>query len=84
MHLSSSLSLPLRHRLKLETGDTVRAAFDGMVRISKVGVGYGNYVLIRHNNGFRNSIWSSVKTIGGYGTESKSMKIQLGWEEYRS
>lgn len=38
--------------LKLETGDTVRAAFDGMVRISKVGVGYGNYVLIRHNNGF--------------------------------
>lgn len=37
--------------LKLEIGDTVRAAFDGQVRIAKKGYGYGNYVLLRHNNG---------------------------------
>ncbi|MBP5260480.1 MAG: peptidoglycan DD-metalloendopeptidase family protein [Paludibacteraceae bacterium] len=37
--------------LKLNIGDTIRSAFDGIVRISKVGYGYGNYVLIRHPNG---------------------------------
>ena len=38
--------------LKLQTGDSVRSAFDGQVRI--VGWdprGYGHYVVIRHNNG---------------------------------
>lgn len=36
----------------LETGDSIYAAFDGVVRISKVDpYGYGNYVLIRHYNG---------------------------------
>ena len=37
--------------LKLNIGDTIRSAFDGVVRISKAGYGYGNYVLIRHPNG---------------------------------
>ena len=37
--------------LKLTVGDTIRSAFDGVVRISKAGYGYGNYVLIRHPNG---------------------------------
>ena len=38
--------------LDLETGDTVRAVFDGVVRISRYdGGGYGNYVLVRHYNG---------------------------------
>lgn len=47
-----------RHRyhygidLHLRTGDTVRAAFDGMVRISQYNHGgYGNCVVIRHYNG---------------------------------
>ena len=38
--------------LKLQTGDSVRAAFDGQVRI--VGWdprGYGHYVVLRHTNG---------------------------------
>lgn len=36
----------------LEVGDTIYAAFDGVVRISKVNPrGYGNYVMIRHYNG---------------------------------
>lgn len=39
--------------LDLETGDPVYASFDGMVRICQFdGRGYGNYVLLRHYNGF--------------------------------
>lgn len=37
--------------IDLETGDTVVAAFDGMVRIAKLNRSYGNVVIIRHNNG---------------------------------
>jgi murein DD-endopeptidase MepM/ murein hydrolase activator NlpD len=38
--------------LKLETGDPVVAAFDGIVRIRMYDrTGYGNYILIRHYNG---------------------------------
>jgi murein DD-endopeptidase MepM/ murein hydrolase activator NlpD len=36
--------------LHLNTGDTVRAAFDGMVRIAKRGRGFGNYMVLRHYN----------------------------------
>jgi murein DD-endopeptidase MepM/ murein hydrolase activator NlpD len=37
--------------IDLETGDTVLAAFDGMVRIAKLNRSYGNVVIIRHKNG---------------------------------
>jgi murein DD-endopeptidase MepM/ murein hydrolase activator NlpD len=38
--------------LKLQTGDTVRAAFDGKIRIKNFErKGYGNYLVIRHPNG---------------------------------
>lgn len=38
--------------LNLQTGDTVRAAFSGIVRIVNYEKnGYGNYVVIRHDNG---------------------------------
>lgn len=38
--------------LDLKTGDTVRAAFDGIVRIVNYDkFGYGKYVVLRHNNG---------------------------------
>lgn len=45
-----------RHRhqgvdLPLKTGDPVRAAFDGKVRVSKYVKGYGNLVILRHENG---------------------------------
>lgn len=37
--------------IKLNVGDTVRAAFDGRVRLTNFeGRGYGNYVIVRHNN----------------------------------
>lgn len=38
--------------IKVRTGDTVRAAFDGKVRISRYERrGYGHYLVIRHPNG---------------------------------
>ncbi len=38
--------------LKLNIGDTVRAAFSGKIRLTKYeGKGYGYYVVIRHPNG---------------------------------
>lgn len=37
--------------IDLETGDTIMAAFDGMVRIAKLNRSYGNVVIIRHKNG---------------------------------
>jgi murein DD-endopeptidase MepM/ murein hydrolase activator NlpD len=37
--------------IDLETGDTVVASFDGMVRVARYYHGYGNCVIIRHNNG---------------------------------
>ena len=40
---------------RLTVGDTIRSAFDGKVRITRVGMrkkGYGYFVLVRHENGF--------------------------------
>lgn len=37
--------------IKLNTGDSVRNAFGGMVRISKYSSSYGNVVVVRHQNG---------------------------------
>jgi murein DD-endopeptidase MepM/ murein hydrolase activator NlpD len=37
--------------IKLNLGDTVYAAFDGVVRISRIFSGYGKFVLIRHESG---------------------------------
>jgi murein DD-endopeptidase MepM/ murein hydrolase activator NlpD len=37
--------------LKLETGDPVKAAFEGVVRIAQYSTTYGNVVVIRHHNG---------------------------------
>ena len=38
--------------LKVQVGDTIRAAFDGKVRVQEYqSKGYGYYLVIRHNNG---------------------------------
>ena len=38
--------------VKVYTGDTIRAAFNGKIRIVRYeAAGYGKYVVIRHNNG---------------------------------
>ena len=37
--------------IDLETGDQVVTSFDGMVRMAKYYYGYGNCIIVRHNNG---------------------------------
>lgn len=48
--------------IKLNSGDTVRCAFDGKVRLAKKFNGYGNLVLVRHSNGLE-TIYAHLKTI---------------------
>lgn len=58
-HVTSNYGYRARFRrnhygidLKLQIGDTVRAAFPGKVRLTKYeGRGYGYYVVVRHPNG---------------------------------
>ncbi|MCI8998508.1 MAG: M23 family metallopeptidase [Muribaculaceae bacterium] len=58
-HITSNYGYRSRFRrmhygidLKLQVGDTVRAAFSGKIRLTKYERrGYGYYVVIRHNNG---------------------------------
>lgn len=39
--------------LRLSIGDSVTSVFDGVVRVAKYNYGgYGNYVIVRHHNGF--------------------------------
>ncbi len=47
---------------KLNSGDTVRCAFDGRVRLAKRFSGYGNLVLVRHKNGLE-TIYAHLKSI---------------------
>jgi murein DD-endopeptidase MepM/ murein hydrolase activator NlpD len=50
--------------LKLDVGDTIRAAFDGIVRIKSYDPrGYGYYVMLRHYNG--------LETLYGHMSEQK-------------
>ncbi len=48
--------------IKLNSGDTVYCAFDGVVRLAKRFSGYGNMVLVRHNNGFE-TVYAHLKAI---------------------
>lgn len=48
--------------IRLNSGDTVRCAFDGKVRLAKRFSGYGNLVLVRHSNGLE-TIYGHLKEI---------------------
>jgi len=48
--------------IRLNSGDTVRSAFDGRVRLARRFNGYGNLVLVRHNNGLE-TIYAHLKAI---------------------
>ncbi|WP_317041383.1 peptidoglycan DD-metalloendopeptidase family protein [Hymenobacter daecheongensis] len=62
--------------LDLETGDSVRSAFDGVVRISKWdGGGYGNYLLVRHYNGIETLYGHLSKALVKPGTFVKAGHI---------
>lgn len=48
--------------IKINSGDTIRCAFDGRVRLAKRFSGYGNMVVVRHNNGLE-TLYAHLKTI---------------------
>jgi len=72
--------------LDLETGDSVRAVFDGVMRISKWdGGGYGNYLLVRHYNGLETIYGHLSKPLVKVGTFVKAGQvIGLGGSTGRS
>ena len=57
--------------IKVYIGDTIRAAFNGKVRmVAYEGRGYGKYIVIRHSNGletytvtFQNNWFQRIKTL---------------------
>jgi len=90
-HVTSSFG-PRRYRyhfgtdLKLNVGDTVVAAFDGKVRIIDYEpMGYGHYLVIRHNNGLE-TVYAHLSEIKvGLNQDVKSGQlIALGGNTGRS
>ncbi|MCR5890181.1 peptidoglycan DD-metalloendopeptidase family protein [Hymenobacter sp. J193] len=62
--------------LDLETGDSVKAVFDGVVRIVKWdGSGYGNYILVRHYNGVETLYGHLQKSLVTPGTFVKAGQL---------
>jgi murein DD-endopeptidase MepM/ murein hydrolase activator NlpD len=49
--------------LKLQTGDSVFNAFDGVVRISRYSPSYGNVVVVRHSNGLE-TLYAHLDKLG--------------------
>ncbi|GAB2537303.1 peptidoglycan DD-metalloendopeptidase family protein [Rufibacter soli] len=65
--------------LDLDTGDSVKTAFDGVVRISKWdGGGYGNYIVVRHVNGLETLYGHMSKPIAKVGQFVKAGEL-IGW-----
>ncbi len=71
--------------LNLTTGDTVGAAFDGKVRIARFIHGYGNVIIVRHNNGLE-TVYAHLSKILVQPEESvvSGMTIGLGGNTGRS
>lgn len=72
--------------VKVYIGDTIRAAFDGKVRVANYeAAGYGNYIVIRHNNGLETIYGHMSKRLVG---ENQNVKagdpIGLGGNTGRS
>jgi murein DD-endopeptidase MepM/ murein hydrolase activator NlpD len=62
--------------LDLETGDSVKTVFDGVVRIQAWdGGGYGNYILVRHYNGLETVYGHLSKALVPVGTFVKAGQL---------
>ena len=65
--------------LELDIGDSIFAAFDGIVRISKFDAGgYGNYVMVRHYNSLETLYGHLVKSLVEVGQYVKAGEL-IGW-----
>jgi murein DD-endopeptidase MepM/ murein hydrolase activator NlpD len=67
--------------LDLETGDTVRSTYDGMVRIvAWDGSGYGRFILSATLQWPGNVVWSPLQTIRGIRSAGQSRRNdRAGW-----
>lgn len=63
--------------VKLQIGDTVKCSFDGMVRIAKRSKTFGNYVVVRHNNGLE-TIYGHLSKIGVHINQTVKAGEMLG------
>ncbi len=71
--------------IKLNTGDSVRSAFDGMVRISRYSSTYGHVIVVRHGNGLETLYAHLSKRIVKEGDElSTGEVLGLGGNTGRS
>ncbi len=62
--------------LDLNTGDSVKTVFDGVVRINAWdGGGYGNYILVRHYNGLETIYGHMSKALVPVGTFVKAGQL---------
>lgn len=62
--------------IKLNTGDTIRSVFDGIVRIRKNDPkGYGLYVVVRHKNGLETLYGHMSKQLVEVGDEVKAGQV---------
>nr|WP_230688379.1 M23 family metallopeptidase [Hymenobacter jeongseonensis] len=62
--------------LDLNTGDSVKSVFDGVVRINAWdGGGYGNYILVRHYNGLETIYGHMSKALVPVGTFVKAGQL---------
>ena len=62
------------YRLEISTkeGDNVKAMFDGVVRLSRTTPGYGNVIVIRHDNGLETVYGHNAQNLVGVGTKVKA------------
>ncbi len=72
--------------IKVYIGDTIRAAFDGIIRVVRYEArGYGKYVVIRHYNGLETTYGHMSKQLVREGQEVKAgTPIGLGGNTGRS
>jgi murein DD-endopeptidase MepM/ murein hydrolase activator NlpD len=71
--------------LKLQTGDPVQVAFDGIVRISRYNSTFGHVVVVRHYNGLETLYAHLSKRLVGHGDRVKAGDlIGLGGNTGRS
>ena len=65
--------------LDLSVGDSVKASFDGIVRIAKWdGGGYGNYLLLRHYNGLETLYGHLTQSLVAVGELVRAGQL-IGW-----
>lgn len=68
----ASLSDDYKMEIKSKKGDNVKAMFDGVVRLSRENVSYGNVIVIRHKNGLETVYGHNAQNLVKVGDKVKA------------